>query len=307
MLSNVCLCPLSFPLLDCSKQKIDSKVLVLVRLRILRSMKVNKQHAIDLSIQMTNLSSIALVPEDGRDLIVWPKKKTYIQSLTSSFDNQPINPGPAAYPILDDEKEKYFNDKLPINGLNAPKKANQFSFGLARYNYDFVHWLLINWINSKKISLTLENHLKIHCKPNQPCIHRSVDPFYLKKRKTNLHSLDDRKSFDCFFSPFAHYQPNWFNFSKPIRSKFETPAPNSYPIFNREKMNSIHPNETKLKPTMRAPHNDVCKSNSPSPNTYPRENGKHSQDFLKRMISGPSAPAFSIRQRFDWQKIESRD
>lgn len=62
-------------------------------------------------------------------------------------------------------------------------------------------------------------------------------------------------------------------------------------------MNSIHPNETKLKPTMRAPHKDVFKSNSPPPNTYPREAVYKNDDMLKKMISGPSAPAYSIRQR----------
>lgn len=65
----------------------------------------------------------------------------------------------------------------------------------------------------------------------------------------------------------------------------------------REKMNSILPNETKLKPTMREPYKDVFKSNSPPPNTYPRDNPKNNQDILRKMTPGPSAPAYTIRRR----------
>lgn len=72
-----------------------------------------------------------------------------------------------------------------------------------------------------------------------------------------------------------------------------------YPIMRREKMNSIHPNETKLRTTMKAPYKDVFKSISPPPNTYPRDNcnGRNNQDILRKMTSGPSAPAYTIRQR----------
>lgn len=59
-------------------------------------------------------------------------KLIHFTLIWSSFENRPINPGPAAYPLLDVNKEKYFNEKLQTNGLHIPKKSNQFSFGLAR-------------------------------------------------------------------------------------------------------------------------------------------------------------------------------
>lgn len=65
-------------------------------------------------------------------------------------------------------------------------------------------------------------------------------------------------------------------------------------------MNSIHPNETKLAPTMRRPHKDAFKSISPGPNTYPREtNERQSYDtMLKNMTPGQKAPAYTIRERY---------
>lgn len=80
---------------------------------------------------MTKLFSTVLEHVDGNTLIQHQKLKKLTRSY-SSFENRFINPGPASYPILDSEKSKYFNEKLPINGLSVPKKANQYSFGLAR-------------------------------------------------------------------------------------------------------------------------------------------------------------------------------
>ncbi|XP_037041190.1 uncharacterized protein LOC119077916 [Bradysia coprophila] len=184
------------------------------------------------------------------------------QSLKSTFgarrflENQLINPGPAAYPLLDDSNEMYFNDKLPINGLNIPKRANKFSFGRAT-------------------------------KPLKPSIH--TEPALYPSVGKSILPIEEKNRFTFAGRP------------KPLKPKFETPGPNAYPKFEREKTNSIHPNETRLKPTMRIPHKDVFKSNSPPPNTYPRltVRGPYDPKIFSKMISGPNAPAYSIRRRLD--------